>query len=94
MKFVFFIPSIDSVHLITSVEYPYVVPQPLENVRSSSPEPIESVTTLTKAMKLNLNKTLEGQGLSLSKAMKEKERMDNQLIFSSHHRTIDTKYNK
>ena len=44
------------------VEYPYVVPQPAENIRSSSPEPIGSVTTSIKAIKLNIAKAFEGQG--------------------------------
>ena len=34
-----------------------------ENRSPSPPEnPVETVTTLTKNMKLNVNKTLEGQG--------------------------------
>jgi hypothetical protein len=42
------------------------MPQPLENIQSSSPRnPIETVTTLTKNMKLNINKTLEEQGYLL-----------------------------
>lgn len=53
------------VDLIDSVEYPFVVPQPAENVRSSSPKPVETMTTLTKAMKLNVNKPSESQGSSL-----------------------------
>jgi hypothetical protein len=48
------------------VEYPYVIPQPVENTQPSSPtNPLETVTTLTKNMKLNVNKTLEGQGYLL-----------------------------
>ncbi|CAF0732613.1 unnamed protein product [Adineta steineri] len=45
-----------------SLEYPYVIPQPQENIHSpSSPNPLETVTALTKNMKLNVNKSLEGQ---------------------------------
>ncbi|CAF4788803.1 unnamed protein product, partial [Rotaria magnacalcarata] len=38
-----------------SPEYPYVIPQPQENVQPSSPNPIEIVTALTKNMKLNVS---------------------------------------
>ncbi|CAF0720982.1 unnamed protein product [Adineta steineri] len=45
-----------------SLEYPYVIPQPQENIHSpSSPNPLETVTALKKNMKLNVNKSLEGQ---------------------------------
>lgn len=50
------------------VEYPYVIPQPLENIPSSSSpplspgNPVETVTNLTKTMKLNMNKSIDGQG--------------------------------
>ncbi|CAF1526731.1 unnamed protein product [Adineta ricciae] len=53
-----------------SLEYPYVIPQPQENLPSSSPPPppavappnsLESVAELTKNMKLNMTKIFEGQ---------------------------------
>lgn len=59
------------------VEYPYVIPQPQENLPSSSPPPpaaaaaapvansLESVAELTKNMKLNMTKIFEGQGYLL-----------------------------
>ncbi|CAF2554937.1 unnamed protein product [Rotaria sp. Silwood2] len=50
-----------------SLEYPYEIPQPQENVQPSSPTPIETVTTLTNNMKLDINKTLEEQGILLKK---------------------------
>ncbi|CAF4818700.1 unnamed protein product, partial [Rotaria magnacalcarata] len=46
-------------------EYPYVIPQPQENVQPSSPNPIEIVTALTKNMKLNVSKTSEVQEPSI-----------------------------
>ena len=57
------------INRLVLVEYPYEIPQPVKN-RSPSPtgNPVETVTTLTKNLKLNVNKTLEGQGyLSLDK---------------------------
>ncbi|UJR28840.1 hypothetical protein I4U23_010064 [Adineta vaga] len=46
-----------------SLEYPYVIPQPQENIPSPSspPNSLESMTALTKNMKLNAIKTSEGQ---------------------------------
>ena len=54
---------------ICVVEYPYVIPQPAENIPLSSPpaplspgSPVETVTNLTKTMKLNAQKSVDGPG--------------------------------
>lgn len=51
--------------IIYLVEYPFVIPQPEANQPSSPSNSVETVTTLTKNMKLNVNKTSEGQGYLL-----------------------------
>jgi hypothetical protein len=47
---------------VNSVEYPYELPQREENIQPSSSNSVETITGLTKNMKLNGNKTIDGQG--------------------------------
>ncbi len=49
--------------LVNSVEYPYELPQREEKIQPSSSNSVETITGLTKNMKLNGNKSIDGQGL-------------------------------
>ncbi|CAF1038702.1 unnamed protein product [Rotaria sordida] len=55
-----------------SLEYPYEISQPQENVQPSPSNSIETVTALTKNMKLNVNKTLEEQEPSIQTSSTDK----------------------
>lgn len=44
------------------VEYPYEAPQREENIQPSPLHSVETITGLAKTMKLNANKTIDGQG--------------------------------
>ncbi|CAF4494499.1 unnamed protein product, partial [Rotaria sp. Silwood1] len=69
-----------------SLEYPYEIPQPQENVQPSSPIPIETVTTLTKNMKLDINKTLEEQEPSILKSSTDKTYDTNTFVLKKRER--------
>ncbi|CAF3396946.1 unnamed protein product [Rotaria socialis] len=49
-----------------SLEYPYDLPQREENIQPSSPNSVEAITGLAKNIKLNANKTIDGQESSTS----------------------------
>ncbi|CAF2979787.1 unnamed protein product [Rotaria sp. Silwood2] len=55
-----------------SLEYPYELPQREENIQPSSPNSVETITGLAKNMKLNGNKTIDGQESSTLTLSNEK----------------------
>ncbi|CAF4985846.1 unnamed protein product, partial [Rotaria socialis] len=51
---------------MSKIEYPYDLPQREENIQPSSPNSVEAITGLAKNIKLNANKTIDGQESSTS----------------------------